>query len=103
MRNAMISNNYFMPTENCALCTITFMDEVRLGKTFCPRLNKMVFMHCGFPPSTETLRNTIIGVIRDPKAKYVSNAEKASYLSLAKHLEKKDADQKFLLGLLSTI
>ena len=60
-------------------------------------------MPCAHPPSNETLRNTIVGMVTDESANYQSNEVKKAYLSLARHLRKSNGDQRWLLGLCSTM
>lgn len=99
----MVANGWFMPSEKSSLSTVAFMSEVRSGATFCYKLKDVKFLPCAHPPSNETLRTTIVTMIRSPDANYESNESKRAYLSLAQHLEKKNADQSWLLGVCSTM
>ena len=59
-QKAMVANGWFMPSDTSQLCTTTFMSEMRSGECYGFKLKDVTFMQCAYPPTNETLRNSII-------------------------------------------
>ena len=101
-RRALISNGWFAPGPKAPICTVVFMQEVRSGECWCPKLELTKFRACLHPPTQDKLRWLVVEEI-EKKTNFNSEQERESYLRLAKHLRKNLGDTKWLLGLASTL
>ena len=100
--NACVKNGYRMPHVKSALCTLTFMKEVRAGLTWVPKLTDVKLAPCPNPPSLEEIRAELVRLI-EPNINTLDNALKEPFRSLLTHLKFRAGDKQFMLDLLSTV
>jgi hypothetical protein len=99
---AMIAAGWFLPAEKSAICTTAFLQEVRANRCYCYKLENVTFKVCSYPPSIEELRGIAAGIIEGNEG-YETDAVKRSCLALGEHIKRYGADQRWLLGLCSSM
>ena len=103
MHASLVANGKFMPEFETQIATTAFLREIYQNECYVPMLADCTFLPCAYRPSNEVLRREICGMIRDPNQVYEPQSRRPLFYQLAMHVEKANANQEWLLGLLSTM
>jgi hypothetical protein len=102
MYTAMLANGWLLPEEKAPLLTVSFMMDVKAGRTFCTSMESFTKLPCAHPPATDELKDMLIKMILDAEH-YPDEVTKGKYMSLARYLGKYRADKAWLLLVLGTL
>ena len=59
-RNACYANDFLVPTAKSALCNRIFLQEVREGTTYVPKVSELKLAACPNPPSISVIKLALI-------------------------------------------
>ena len=61
---AMMRSGYEMPSVNCALCSLEWMQAVRAGECYCPKSTDVkAWKKCFSPPTRQILMDKLKSVL----------------------------------------
>ena len=64
-RKACLRNGFLVPDLKSRICTREFLQEVRAGQCFVPKIEGLKSGVCVEPPSNEVVRNELVAVIQN--------------------------------------
>ena len=98
-RQACLRNNFYVPAGNSQLCNRQFLQEVRLGTTFVPKIDCLKFTICSRPPTLQLIQAALVECLENgiPNALQVN---KPPLVSLLEHLKKRAGDKEWMLKVL---
>ena len=85
-QKACLRNNFFVPKYKSRLCTREFLQEVRSGRCYVPKISELKPGICAEPPSNEVVRAELITVLQNGIANLPYGPERDSYERLVHHL-----------------
>ena len=100
--NGMLRNGWLLPAPKQSLVTLEFMERVRLGQVFCPRVGQVrAPPPCVTPPPKRILLDKIIkaGAFREGRGEDISTLEALVTMLV----DGKQADSGFLLQVLHLV
>ena len=100
-RNACIRNNFLVPKHNSRLCTREFLQEVRAGQVFVPKVTELKCAPCPEPPCNDIVRQELINVLQNGIANVTDQAVRSPYERLVWHLQLRAGDLEFHLQMLA--
>ena len=86
-RNACLRNGFLVPEHYSRLCTRQFLQEVRSGECFVPKISELKCAPCPEPPKNEEVRDELCKVIRSGINQMNDPAQRKPYERLVWHLE----------------
>ena len=63
-RDACERNGYLVPEAKSRLCSREFLQDVRTGKVFVPKIKELKCAPCPNPPILETIRSELLLCLR---------------------------------------
>ena len=98
---ALVRNQYHLPKQSAAICTVPFMHEVRQGAVWCPMKDAIRAHTCLQPPSRAEVQQEVITLMQ-AHVPDEGTTERASVVRFIKYLHKREADRAWLLDVLYT-
>ena len=93
---AMVANGWFLPAQQCQLCSRDFMIGVRNKSIFCPQFKDIKLLPCLKPPSREILvekaKLALIHLHNHRQGEGADAKELASYQKLHELLQTHEPD-----------
>ena len=104
MRGAMIRKGWLMPKLNTPLCTLNFMEAVRMGEIWCPKREDIAHpVVVVTPPPQDILAEAIVHALKNGIATCAHGFNSAPLENLMQLLQKKKADTQWLLEVLNVL
>ena len=65
LHQALLRNQFLCPRLQDRICTFKFLNDLRLGNVYNPKLSQIVKCVCANPPSEEFIRHELTRLIED--------------------------------------
>ena len=97
MYDFMLRLDYFLPVQNCSLCTVYFMIEIYEGKLYCPKQSEIPQANRLKCSTTKEIKDELLKVI---EANLTNHPLAGKLFELRRHLMLGNADKQWMLTML---